>query len=489
MADFSKPESRLYIGGRFTEALSGKHFDNCNPATEQVLGPVADGGPEDMDRAIATARRAFDETDWSTNVAFRRKCLAQLQAGLEKEKEALRHQTVAEVGAPIQLTYGPQGDSVISDLQWVVELLDRYEFGRELPVHSFFGMTSRRRVFKEATGVVGCITPWNFPLQVNLAKVGPALGAGNTVVLKPAPDTPYNATFIARVIDEYTDIPAGVFNVVTSFDPATVGEILTTDPRVDMVSFTGSTAVGRHIMAAGADTVKKIFLELGGKSATIALDDADFAVALPATATTCMHGGQGCAINTRLLVPRSRYDEALEIVTAGFEKVPYGDPTDPQNIQGPQISKKQQERVLGLIETGVKEGAKLVVGGKRPAHLDKGWFVEPTLFRDVDNSMAIAQQEIFGPVLVVIPFDDDDDAVRIANDSIYGLSGAIWSASEERALSVAKRIRTGTIGINGGMWFGPDAPFGGYRQSGVGREMGVEGFEEYLETKTVGFPA
>ena len=489
MADFSQPEGRMYIDGKFIDARSGARFDNCNPATEEVLGQVADGGAEEMDRAISAARRAFDETDWSTNVAFRRKCLSQLQAGLEQEKEALRHQTVAEVGAPIQLTYGPQGDSVISDLKWVVELLDRYEFEHDLPVHSFFGMKSRRRVFKEATGVVGCITPWNFPLQVNLAKVAPALGAGNTIVLKPAPDTPYNATFIARVVAEYTDIPPGVFNVVTSFHPATVGEILTTDPRVDMVSFTGSTAVGRQIMAAGADTVKKIFLELGGKSAFIVLDDADFALALPSTATTCMHGGQGCAMNTRLLIPRSRYDEALDIVTAAFEKVPYGDPTDPQNIQGPQISKKQQERVLGMIAAGVKEGAKLVLGGKRPAHLEKGWFVEPTLFRDVDNSMSIAQQEVFGPVLVAIPFEDDDDAIRIANDSIYGLSGAIWSADENRALEVAKRVRTGTIGVNGGMWFGPDAPFGGYRQSGVGREMGIEGFEEYLETKTVGLPA
>jgi aldehyde dehydrogenase (NAD+) len=488
MADFSKPEGRMYIDGRFVDAKSGATFDNCNPATEEVIGQVADGGPEEMEAAIAAARRAFDETDWSTNVAFRRKCLAQLQEGLEKEKDHLRLQTVAEVGAPIQLTYGPQGDSVINDLKWVVELLDRYEFEYDLPRHSFFGMTSRRRVFKEATGVVACITPWNFPLQVNMAKVGPALAAGNTIVLKPAPDTPWNATFIAKVVDEYTDIPPGVFNVVTSFDPATVGEILTTDPRVDMVSFTGSTVVGRRIMAAGADTVKKIFLELGGKSATIFLDDADFATTLPATATTCMHGGQGCAINTRLLVPRSRYDEAIAIVKAAFENVPYGDPTDPQNIQGPQISKKQQERVLGLIDTGVKEGATLLVGGKRPAQLEKGWFVEPTLFGDVDNSMTIAQQEIFGPVLVVIPFDDDDDAVRIANDSIYGLSGAVWSASEERALAVAKRIRTGTVGVNGGMWFGPDAPFGGYRQSGVGREMGVEGFEEYLEVKTVGLP-
>jgi aldehyde dehydrogenase (NAD+) len=356
-------------------------------------------------------------------------------------------------------------------------------------LHEFFGMRSRRRVFKEATGVVGCITPWNFPLQVNLAKVGPALAAGNTIVLKPAPDTPWNATFLGRVAAEHTDIPPGVFNVVTSADAARVGDVLSGDPRVDMISFTGSTAVGRHIMARGGETVKKVFLELGGKSAHVVLDDADFAAVLPFCSMTCMHGGQGCAITTRLLLPRARYDEGIEMLKAAFENVHYGDPMDPQNIQGPQINARQRDRVLGYIEKGVQEGAKLVVGGGRPAHLPKGFYVEPTLFRDVDNRMTIAQEEIFGPVLVVIPFDDDDDAVRIANDSIYGLSGSVSSASEERALAVARRMRTGTLGINGAMWFAPDSPFGGYKQSGVGREMGIEGFEEYLETKTVGLPA
>jgi aldehyde dehydrogenase (NAD+) len=489
MSDFNQAEGRLYIDGAFRDAASGATFDNVNPATEETIGAVADAGPDDMREAIAAARRAFDETDWSTDHAFRQRCLQQLQEGLLKEKEHLRAQTVAEVGAPIQLTYAVQGDSVIADLGWIIELIGRYEWERDLGVHEFFGMKSRRRVYKEATGVVGCITPWNFPLQVNLAKVGPALAAGNTIVLKPAPDTPWNASFIAKVVDQHTDIPAGVFNVVSSHDPAAVGEVLTTDPRVDMISFTGSTVVGRRIMAACGATVKKIFLELGGKSANIVLDDAPFESVLPGAAMTCMHGGQGCAITTRLLVPRARYDEALEIVKRAFEAVSYGDPTQPQNIQGPQISQKQQRRVLEYIEKGIAEGAKVVVGGRRPEHLAKGWFVEPTLFRDVDNAMSIAQEEIFGPVLVAIPFEDDDDAVRIANDSIYGLSGMVFSGSEERALSVARRLRTGTVGINGGMWFAPDSPFGGYRQSGVGREMGLEGFEEYLETKTIGLPA
>jgi aldehyde dehydrogenase (NAD+) len=489
MADFSSPEGRMYIDGKFVDARSGARFPNINPATEEVIGQVADGGPEDMQAAIAAARRAFDTTAWSSDVALRRRCLEQLREGLEKEKEHLRAQTIAEVGAPKILTYGPQGDSVIRDLKWVTELLDRYVWERDLGVHEFFGMKSRRIVCKEPTGVIGCITPWNFPLQVNLAKVGPALAAGNTVVLKPAPDTPWNATFIAKVAAEHTDIPAGVLNVVTSQDPARVGEVLTADPRVDMLSFTGSTAVGRRIMAAGAETVKKCFLELGGKSANVVLDDAKLEAVLPGASMVCMHGGQGCAITTRLLVPRKKYEEAIAILEAAFRAVKYGDPNDPANIQGPQINRRQQDRVLGYIEKGVQEGAKLVVGGKRPAHLPKGFFVEPTLLRDVRNDMTVAQEEIFGPVLVVIPHDGDDDAVRIANDSPYGLSGQVSSGSEQRALAVAKRIRTGTLGVNGGMWFAPDSPFGGYKQSGVGREMGLEGFEEYLETKTIGLPA
>jgi aldehyde dehydrogenase (NAD+) len=274
--------------------------------------------------------------------------------------------------------------------------------------------------------------------------------------------------------------------VVASADH-TVGEPLAADPRIDMVTFTGSTQTGRRIMELASRTVKKVFLELGGKSAHVVLDDAPASV-WGQGALVCMHGGQGCAITTRMLVPRSRYDEAIEGLAAAFRAFRYGDPTDPGVLQGPQVSKRQQERVLGYIEKGKAEGARLVVGGGRPAHLPKGWFVEPTLFADVDPDSTIAQEEIFGPVLAVIPYEDDDDAVRIANHSIYGLSGAVSSASEERALAVARRIRTGTLSVNGGMWFSVDTPFGGYKQSGVGRENGRMGFEEYLETKTVGLP-
>jgi aldehyde dehydrogenase (NAD+) len=270
-----------------------------------------------------------------------------------------------------------------------------------------------------------------------------------------------------------------------------VAEDLVIDPRVDLISFTGSTAVGRRIMEKGAPSLKRLFLELGGKSADIILDDADFEAKLTTAWTVCSHGGQGCVMLTRMLLPRSRYEEGIAIMEPGFRNVPYGDPTDPGNLQGPQISALQRERVLGYIEKGKAEGARVVVGGGRPAHLEKGYYVEPTLFADVENSMTIAQEEIFGPVLVVVPFDDDDDAVRLANQNQYGLGVGVTSGSEERAMSVARRIRAGTVGVNGGVWYGPDAPFGGYKASGIGRQNGIEGFEQYTETKTYagGLPA
>ncbi len=488
MADFDA-ESRMLIGGKLADAASGATFANINPATEEVIGQVADGGAPDMDRAIGTARRAFDETDWPTNRALRRRCLQQLKDALEREKETLRPQVVAEVGTPIILTYAIQLDSCIADLQWDIDLIDAYAWEQNLPVYEFMGQRSARRVYKEPIGVVGAITPWNFPLMLNLSKLGPALAAGNTVVLKPAPDTPWSATFIGRLAAEQTDLPPGVLNIVTAGDKAEVGEVLTGDPRVDMISFTGSSATGKRIMARGADSLKKVFLELGGKSANIVLDDADFATVVPSGSMTCMHAGQGCAITTRMLLPASRYDEGVEMLRAAFAEFPYGDPTDPANLMGPLINARQRDRVLGYIEKGKAEGARLVAGGGVPDRFPKGYFVEPTLFVDVDPDATIAQEEIFGPVLVVLRYEDDADAVRIANNSRYGLSGAVSSASLDRALSVASKIRTGTIAVNGGQWFGVDSPFGGYKESGIGREHGLAGFEEYLEFKTVGLPA
>jgi aldehyde dehydrogenase (NAD+) len=482
-------EPRVLIDGELVDAKSGKRFDNVNPATEEVLGQVADCGAEDMALAIGAARRAFDETDWSTNRVLRRHCLEQLQSALDQERELLRAELVAEVGTPVLLTYGPQLDAPLADaLRWPIDFMERFEWERDLPVREVFGSRSWRRVVKEPIGVIGGIVPWNFPFEVLIQKLAQALVTGNVMVVKPAPETPWNATRLGRLIAEQTDIPAGVVNVVTSSDHL-VGEELTLDPRVDAISFTGSTVTGQRIMAKGAATLKRLFLELGGKSASIMLDDADFATSVPGGAMVCIHAGQGCAMLTRMLVPRTRLDEAVSLLDEAFAAVTFGDPTDPNVIQGPQISLRQQARVLGLVQRGVEAGAEVVRGGVQPAKMPKGWFVEPTLMVDRNGTTPVAVEEIFGPVLVVVPFDNDDDAVRIANGTPYGLSGMVTSASEERALAVARRIRSGTVGINGGIYYGPDAPFGGYKASGFGRQNGIEGFEQYLETKTLAGPA
>ena len=481
----------MLIDGKLVDAENGATFDNINPATEEVLGQCADGTRGDMERAVAAARRAFDTTDWSTNREFRAKMLGELQAAIESEHEELRAELVAEVGCPVLTTYGPQLDAPLREaLIWPAEMIEKFQWERSIGPKDAFGvgMQTDREVWKEPVGVVGVIVPWNFPIEIILNKIGPVLAMGNTCVLKPAPDTPWNANRLGRLIAEKTDIPEGVINIVQSSDHL-VGEVLSTSRDVDMVAFTGSTATGRRVMAAASESMKQVFLELGGKSVNLVLDDADFEQAIPRAAGICMHAGQGCAMTTRLLVPKSRYDESVEMIKAAFEAVSYGDPTDAANLQGPQISKRQQERVLGFIEKGKAEGARVVTGGGIPAQFDRGFYVEPTVFADVDNSMTIAQEEIFGPVLSVIGYDDDDDAVRIANDSMYGLSGSISSGDFERAKGIARRIRTGTLSINGGIWYGADAPFGGYKGSGIGRQCGIEGLEIFTETKTVGWPA
>ncbi|MGO9030169.1 MAG: aldehyde dehydrogenase family protein [Acidimicrobiales bacterium] len=482
-------EERMLIDGKLTEARSGAVFDNVNPATEQVLGHVADAGHEDMDAAIAAARRAFDESTWATDRGLRQRCLRQLHDALVEEQELLRAELVAEVGTPVLLTYGPQLDTPLSDgLLWPANFIEHFEWERDLPEGTAFGTRSWRKVSKEPVGVVGAIVPWNYPFEVTINKLGQALATGNTVILKAAPNTPWNATRIGRLVAERTDFPPGVLQVVTTSDNA-VAEDLVTDPRVDLISFTGSTAVGRRIMEKGAPTLKRLFLELGGKSATIVLDDADFASALLIGLAVCSHAGQGCAIPTRMLLPRSRYDEGVELLKNYFGMAPWGDPQREDVIMGPVISAKQRDRVMGYIAKGIEEGATLAVGGKRPEEYPKGYFIEPTMFTDVDNSMTIAQEEIFGPVLVVIPFEDDDDAVRLANDSRYGLSGGVVSASFDRAMAVARRVRSGTMSVNGGLWYGADVPFGGFKDSGIGRQNGTAGFDQYLEIKSLAWPS
>ncbi|MBV8929490.1 MAG: aldehyde dehydrogenase family protein, partial [Mycobacteriaceae bacterium] len=392
---------------------------------------------------------------------------------------------VAEVGCPVALTSGAQLEGPVNDLAFAIDTADNYKWTTDLGQAAPLGIPTRRKIVREPFGVVGAITPWNFPHQINLAKLGPALAAGNTVVLKPAPDTPWCAAEVGRIIAEKTDFPPGVVNIVTSSDHR-VGAQLAEDPRVDLVTFTGSTTTGRAVMAAASQTIKKVFLELGGKSAYIVLDDADFAGACAVAAfTVATHAGQGCAITTRLVVPNDRYDEAVATAAGTMAHIKVGDPTDPATICGPLISARQRDRVQGYLDSAIAEGGSFAFGGGRPADLPTGFFVEPTVISGLTNDAKAAREEIFGPVLVVLGYDDDADAVRIANDSPYGLSGTVMGKDPERVNWVAARLRAGTINVNGGVWYSADMPFGGYKQSGTGREMGLAGFEEYLETKAV----
>ncbi len=487
MSTLNTPAAQQLIGGLLVGASDGTTYPILNPANGEQIGVAPNGTADDMEAAIAAARRAFDESDWSTNQELRVRCIRQLQKALYDNADDFRALTTAEVGMP-EFMIGAAGfDGPVDGLTFVADLAESYEFETDLGVASPMGIASRRTVRREPVGVVAAITPWNVPTQINLAKVAPALAAGCTVVLKPAPDTPWLAAELGRLIAEHTDIPAGVFNVVTPSSNE-VAATLTTDPRIDMVSFTGSTATGKAIMAAAAPTLKKVFLELGGKSAAIALDDADVASVAGATAfAACIHAGQGCAITTRLVVPRAKYDEAVRVAAETMESIGAKDPADAGTICGPVISAIQRDRVEEYLKIAIAEGGTFATGGKV---IDQdGYWIEPTVVAGLDNTSRLAQEEIFGPVLVVIPHDGDDDAVRIANESAYGLSGSVDSGDLARAKAVAARIRTGTLAVNGGVWFSPDAPFGGYKQSGIGREMGVAGFEEYLETKTIAEPA
>ncbi|MFF7884564.1 aldehyde dehydrogenase family protein [Streptomyces sp. NPDC007896] len=470
---------RLLIDGRLV--ATDRTFPSLNPATGEVLDQAPDATPAEAEAAVSAARRAFDTTSWATDTAQRLRCLRQLHQALTDHQEELRDLTIAEVGAPRMLTHGPQLDEPIKLVSYYTDLLEKYPLTEELGETEIRGQRHRRWVEKEAAGVVAAIIPYNYPNQLALAKLVPALAAGCTVVLKGAPDTPLTTLYLGELIAEHTDIPPGVVNVIVS-SGVEAGEVLTKHPDVDMITFTGSTATGRRIMEAASATVKKVFLELGGKSAMIVLDDADFrAAAMFAAFTICSHSGQGCALTSRLLVPREHHDEIVAMVAAGLERVSYGDPADPKTFMGPLISERQRDKVDGMVQRAVAAGATLVTGGKR---VDPGFFYTPTLLADVDPAGEIAQDEVFGPVLAVIPYDGEDDAVRIANDSIFGLSGAVHSADAQRAIAVARRIRTGTFSINGGNYFSQEVPFGGYKQSGVGRESGVAGLEEFLETKS-----
>ena len=483
-------ERRMLIDGKLRDAAQERVFEVLNPATGEVAGVVANASAADMDDAIAAARNAFDTGSWTTDRSFRERALRQLRAALDCEREEFRRELIEEVGAPLMSTYGSQLDWPIDDtLPWVADEIGRFGFERRIADSNTLGSTSQRWVFKEPVGVVGAIVPWNFPFEILISKLAPALATGNTVVVKASPETPWNATRVGRLIAEKTDIPPGVVNIVTT-DDVTVAQTLVSDPRVDMISFTGSTATGRLIAREGAATMKRTLLELGGKSAAIVLDDADLAMAARSAAGACFHAGQVCAGTSRFLVHRSIYDEMVAMLGHVYAALPVGDPRKADTLCGPVASARQRDNIMAMIGAARSSGAELVVGGGVPDGLgsdfDKGFWVQPTLFVGVDNSSKLAQEEVFGPVLAVTPFDDDADAVRLANDSRYGLSGSVFTASAGRAMSIARSVRTGTLAINGGNYSGPDAPFGGFKASGVGRQGGPEGFASYLETKTIG---
>jgi acyl-CoA reductase-like NAD-dependent aldehyde dehydrogenase len=482
-------EEKLLIDGELVDAEGGATYETISPSTEEVLGVVADASVADVDRAIAAAKRAFDTTEWSRDVAFRRHCLAQLHQALLDHAPQLSDILVNEVGAPVSSTGGPQLAGPTDVIRWYGDLIENYQWSEDLGLAEMFGIKSHRWIEKEAAGVVGAIVAYNYPIQLALAKLGPALAAGCTIILKGAPDTPWANQALGKLIHDHTDIPAGVVNVISS-SKVEASARLSTHPDVDLVTFTGSTPVGRQIMAAASDTVKRVFLELGGKSAFVMLDDGDPNVAAMFTGfAVTSHSGQGCAITSRLIVPRAKLDEVVEATKATMAGIAYGDPSDPGNMMGPLISARQRDKVAGYVDRAVADGASVVLGGKRPEHLERGFYYEPTIVVGADENSAIAQEELFGPVLVVLPHDGDEDALRVANKSIFGLSGGVVSADHERATNFARRVRTGTMSVNGGIYYAPDAPFGGYKQSGIGREMGSAGMDEFLERKTLAEPA
>ncbi len=482
-------EERLLIDGELGPAEAGRAYETLNPATGEVLGTAADATVGDAERAIAVARRTFDTTSWATDREFRTRCLRQLHEALVARSDDLRTLLIADNGLPHMLTQGPGLDTPVGMINYYADLLEKFEWTEDLGTAETMGRVSTRWVEKEPVGVVAAIVPYNYPVQISLAKLVPALAAGCTVVLKAPPQCPWITAALGRVIAEDTDIPAGVINILTSSE-VSVGEAMVRSPLVDMVSFTGSTAAGRRIMADASATVKKVFLELGGKSACIVLDDAPLDLAaMMAAFTITSHAGQGCAITSRLLVPASAHDEIVELTASMMAGVAVGDPADASNMMGPLISEMQRQKVDGYVQGAIAEGGTVVTGGKVPEGLPNGYFYEPTLVAGLGPDATLAQEEVFGPVLVVLPYSDDDEAVAIANNSSFGLSGTVFGTDEERATAVGRRIRTGTVSVNGGMWYGADAPFGGYKQSGIGREMGVPGLVEYLELKTLALPA
>jgi acyl-CoA reductase-like NAD-dependent aldehyde dehydrogenase len=472
----------FYIDGQWVKPEGSGTLQVISPSTEEEVGAVPEATKADIDRAVGAARAALEHGPWAGMSADERAdVLSRAAAELRKREDAIAAVTTDEMGCAASSSKQAQTGLVAVVFDYYAELIRTYEFERLVRAGAKAGI-----VTSEPVGVVGAIVPWNAPITLAAWKVAPALAAGCAVVLKPAPESPLSAYLFAEALEE-AGIPAGMVNMVPG--GRDVGEHLVTHPGVDKIAFTGSTAAGKRIMSLCGDQVKRVSLELGGKSASIILDDADLSTVIPGVVHGGMHlSGQVCGAHTRVLVARSRYAEALEIAGAAADHEKVGDPHDPTVVVGPLVAERQRTRVEGYVSGAVAEGATVVAGGKRPAHLPKGWYVAPTILGDVHNGMRVAREEIFGPVLSFIPFSDTDDAVRIANDSDYGLSGGVWSADPARAFAVARRMRTGSIAVNGSYPPFPLVPFGGFRQSGLGRELGPEGLESFLEKRSIGLP-
>jgi acyl-CoA reductase-like NAD-dependent aldehyde dehydrogenase len=465
---------KLFIDGAWVSPLGTGSIEVINSSNEEVIASIPKGNAEDVNKAVAAAKTAFET--WShTPAEERAKYLNRIAEGLMARMDEISTVVSQEVGMPKSLSGLVQVGLPLASFQGAAAAIADYKFEEEL---------GNSLIVKEPVGVVASITPWNYPLHQLSAKVAPALAAGCTVVAKPSQVAPLSAFMLAEVIAD-VGLPPGVFNLVSGAG-SDIGEVIASHPDVDMVSFTGSTRAGRRVAELGASTIKRVTLELGGKSANIILDDADLEQAITDGVGKCyLNSGQTCSALTRMLVPRDKLAQAEEIAARVAETYTAGDPFDASTRLGPLASKQQQDTVRDYIQKGIDEGATLVTGGvEAPEGLETGYYVRPTVFSGVDNSMTIAQEEIFGPVLSIIPFDDEDDAVRIANDSPYGLAGGVWSGDPERAKAVAKRIRTGQVEINGGS-FNVQAPFGGYKQSGYGRELGPFGLDEFFEIKSL----
>ena len=465
---------KFYIDGAWVDPVKPKALDVINPATEEPMGTISVGSPADVNKAVAAAKRAFPGFS-QTSRKERIEIFEAILAGLAKRHDDIAHAISQEMGAPLLFAKADQASSGPQHFAAALEVLKNYEFESTLG-------TSRIR--HEAIGVCALITPWNWPINQVAVKVAPALAAGCTMILKPSEVAPFDACILAEILDE-VGLPAGVFNLVNGDGP-NVGAPLTSHPDVDMVSFTGSTQAGRAISKAAADTIKRVSLELGGKSANIIFDDADLQKAVSRGVKSCFgNSGQSCNAPTRMLVPKEQYAQAVEIARATAEKIKVGDPNDESSRLGPVASEAQYNKIQELIEQGIKEGAEVVAGGLgRPDGLNKGFYVRPTIFAGVNNDMTIAREEIFGPVLCMIPYEDEEEAVAIANDTPYGLSNYLSTGDEERAYRVASQLRSGMVHINGA-GLDSQAPFGGYKQSGNGREWGAYGLEEFLEVKSV----